>query len=112
MSVTALALDDFPKQTNLQGAKQMVHPLTDWIDVLDSIDRLSAIREHLLEETLCRMPINPDDKRLVQFHWLLGLCDNCFTEEIESLREAIFAIQRKDSQPNQATVEYRSECNE
>lgn len=72
----------------------MVHPLTNWIDVLDSVDRLSAIREHLLEETLVRMPVDPGDKRLRQFHWLLGLCDDCFTEEIESLRAAIEEISR------------------
>ena len=70
----------------------MVHPSTSWIEVLDSLDRLSAIREHLLEATLTRMPVDHGNKRLTQFHWLLGLADDCFTEELESLRAAVMEI--------------------
>ena len=70
----------------------MVHPSTSWIDVIDSLDRLSQIREYLLEETLIRMPVKDGDKHLAQSRWLFGLADDCFREELESLRAMVVEI--------------------
>lgn len=70
----------------------MVHPSTSWIDVLDSLDRLSQIREYLLEDSLIRMPVDPGDPQTTQFNWLLELCDDCLTEELALLRAMVVEI--------------------
>lgn len=83
-------------------------PKTSFIDAIDSLDRLEAIRAYLLEGTLDQMPVDYRDRQLVQFHWLLGLCSDCLDEELKSLRTL---VQHLDTQSRACSVptERRSE---
>jgi hypothetical protein len=82
-------------------------PKTSFIDAIDSLDRLQAIRKYLLEGTLDQMPVDSRDKQLVQFHWLLGLCSDCLDEELNSLR---ILVQHLSSQSRACSeAERRSE---
>lgn len=67
----------------------MVLPTTCLDDVYDSIHRLSMIRENLLTAALEEMPCPTGDKVLQRFHWLLGLCDDCLIEELDTLLTAV-----------------------
>lgn len=70
----------------------MVQPKVDLADVYDSIYRLSMIRENLLAATLETMPAQPNHGEIGKVQWLLGLCDDCFNEEITNLRQLIDKI--------------------
>ncbi len=82
-------------------------PKTSFIDALDSLDRLQAIRAYLLEGTLDQMPFDYGDRQLVQFHWLLGLCSDCLEEELADLRVLVQELSTQSRACNE--VERRSE---
>ena len=67
----------------------MVQPKLSLVSLYDSMNRLMMIRECLLMNPLEAMPSKPTEKEINQFYWLIGLCDDCFIEEISTLRAAV-----------------------